>query len=258
MNIQSWLPLGLTGFISLPINGKTDPPKKKKKQPKKPLWSLIWRTNSGKSPRLEGKGKGDENDERKVITTETVWTSNHRIVGIHSKKLTWASISETIPTYSATLRQEGSLSWPPHFREPCFGPPLATPLPMKQSPQGQVVAPLSAGPLLCSQTVLWVKGWKVWSLSHVQLCDHMDCSLPGSSVPGKSTGVGSHFLLQGIFLTKGSNPGLLFCRQILYHLSTSCFGCPELNSLPIQSESASQIWSGLPPGQILHSLGLTP
>ena len=27
------------------------------------------------------------------------------------------------------------------------------------------------------------------------------------------------FLLQGIFLTQGSNPGLLHCRQILYHLS---------------------------------------
>ena len=33
---------------------------------------------------------------------------------------------------------------------------------------------------------------------------------------GKSTGVGCHFLLQGIFLTQGSNPGLLHCRQTLY------------------------------------------
>ena len=37
--------------------------------------------------------------------------------------------------------------------------------------------------------------------------------------PGKNTAVGCHFLLQGIFLTQGSNPGLLHCRQILYHLS---------------------------------------
>ena len=36
---------------------------------------------------------------------------------------------------------------------------------------------------------------------------------------GKNTGVGNHFLLQGLFLTQGSNLGLLFCRQILYHLS---------------------------------------
>ena len=28
-----------------------------------------------------------------------------------------------------------------------------------------------------------------------------------------------HFLLQGIFPTQGSNPGLLHCRQILYQLS---------------------------------------
>ena len=29
----------------------------------------------------------------------------------------------------------------------------------------------------------------------------------------------SHFLLQGIFPTQESNPGLLHCRQILYRLS---------------------------------------
>ena len=33
------------------------------------------------------------------------------------------------------------------------------------------------------------------------------------------TGVGCHALLQGIFPTQGSNPGLLHCRCILYHLS---------------------------------------
>ena len=37
--------------------------------------------------------------------------------------------------------------------------------------------------------------------------------------PGKNTGVGCHFLIQGIFLTQGSNPGLLHCRQILHRLS---------------------------------------
>ena len=91
------------------------------------------------------------------------------------------------------------------------------------------------------------------------LCDPMDCSLPGSSVhgislcvcvcvcvyvtcsvmsdflqphamqltrllcpwdfPGKNTEVSHHFLLQGIFPTQGSNPGLSHCRQILYYLS---------------------------------------
>ena len=33
--------------------------------------------------------------------------------------------------------------------------------------------------------------------------------------PGKSTGVGCHFLLQEIFPTQGSNPGLPNCRQTL-------------------------------------------
>ena len=37
--------------------------------------------------------------------------------------------------------------------------------------------------------------------------------------PGKNTGVDCHSLLQRIFLTQGSNPGLLHHRQILYHLS---------------------------------------
>jgi hypothetical protein len=37
--------------------------------------------------------------------------------------------------------------------------------------------------------------------------------------PGKNTGVGCHFFLQGIFLTQGSNPDLLHCRQIPDHLS---------------------------------------
>ena len=48
--------------------------------------------------------------------------------------------------------------------------------------------------------------WRRKSLSHVQLfCDPIGCSPPGSSVHGilrgKNTGVGCHFLLQGIFPT---------------------------------------------------------
>ena len=38
--------------------------------------------------------------------------------------------------------------------------------------------------------------------------------------PGKITGVGYHSLFQGIFLTQGSNLGLLHSRQILYHSAT--------------------------------------
>ena len=36
---------------------------------------------------------------------------------------------------------------------------------------------------------------------------------------GKNTGVGCHSLLQEVVLTQGLNPGLLHCRQTLYHLS---------------------------------------
>ena len=48
------------------------------------------------------------------------------------------------------------------------------------------------------------------------LCDPIDCSLPFSR---KSNGLGCHFLLQRIFPTQGSNPGLPRCWQMLYHLS---------------------------------------
>ena len=48
------------------------------------------------------------------------------------------------------------------------------------------------------------------------LCNTMDCSPPGSSVHGilhQDTGVGCHFLLQGIFQTQGSNPHCLCLLQ---------------------------------------------
>ena len=45
-------------------------------------------------------------------------------------------------------------------------------------------------------------------------CDPVDFS-----PPGQNSGVDCHFLLQGIFLTQGSNTGSLHCRQILYRLS---------------------------------------
>ena len=46
---------------------------------------------------------------------------------------------------------------------------------------------------------------------------------------GQNTGVGSRSLLQGIFPTQGSNPGLLHCRRILYHLKREVAqSCPTL------------------------------
>ena len=55
-----------------------------------------------------------------------------------------------------------------------------------------------------------------------QSCQAMDYSPPGSSAHGipqvRILELGSHSLLQGIFLTQGWNPGLLPHRRILYHL----------------------------------------
>ena len=49
--------------------------------------------------------------------------------------------------------------------------------------------------------------------------------------PGKITGVGCYFLLQGIFPTQGFNLGLLHCRQMLYPLSHQ--GSPFISVLSL-------------------------
>ena len=56
------------------------------------------------------------------------------------------------------------------------------------------------------------------SVSHLVVSDSARLLCPWD-FPGKNTGVGCHFLLQGIFPTQRLNPGLLHCRLILYHLS---------------------------------------
>ena len=60
--------------------------------------------------------------------------------------------------------------------------------------------------------------WKPKSLSPVQLFA-IPWSLQSMESPGQNTGVGSLSLLQGIFPTQGWNPGLPYCRRILYQLS---------------------------------------
>ena len=83
-----------------------------------------------------------------------------------------------------------------------------------------------SNPLYHQRSPNWVlklaRKWKCYPLSSVRLfatpwtvvCQ----ALLSWDFPGKDTGVGSHYLLQGIFLTQGLNLGLLHCRQILYHL----------------------------------------
>ena len=72
-------------------------------------------------------------------------------------------------------------------------------------------------------TYLWP--WK-WSVSPSVVSDSLwphglqptRLLCPWNS-PSRNTGVGCHFLLQGIFPTQGSNLGLPHCRQTLYQLS---------------------------------------
>ena len=52
-----------------------------------------------------------------------------------------------------------------------------------------------------------------------------------------------HFLLQGIIPTQGSNPGLPYCRQILYHLSH----CKPLNYILKRSQGQSSLGGLKPP-----------
>ena len=61
----------------------------------------------------------------------------------------------------------------------------------------------------------------MWSESHSVVSDSLrphGLYTPWNA-PGQNTRVGSLSLLQGIFPTQGSNPGLLYCRWILYQLS---------------------------------------
>ena len=65
---------------------------------------------------------------------------------------------------------------------------------------------------------------------HIYICIFLSRSVTSDSLwpyrlynpwnsPGQNTEVGSLSLLQGIFPTQGSNPGLLHCTQVLYQLS---------------------------------------
>ena len=67
------------------------------------------------------------------------------------------------------------------------------------------------------------KKWKCYSFSHVwvfatpwTVARQAPLSMEFSRL---NTGVGCHAFLQGIFPIQESNPALLHCRQILYHLS---------------------------------------
>ena len=60
------------------------------------------------------------------------------------------------------------------------------------------------------------------------------------SSPGQNTGVSSSSLLQGIFPTQGSNPGLPHCRQILYQLNYQ--GSPRILQWVVYPFSRGSFW----------------
>ena len=93
--------------------------------------------------------------------------------------------------------------------------------------------------------IKWVSEWAEVAQSCLTFCNPMGYS-PCNS-PGQNTWVGSHSLLQGIFPTQGSNPGLLRCRRILYQLSDK--GSPRILlwvAYPFSSGSSSpRNWTGV-------------
>ena len=60
--------------------------------------------------------------------------------------------------------------------------------------------------------------------------------------PGQNTGVGSLSLLQGIFPIQGSNPGVLHCKRILYHLNHQGILCSFCKSLSWQLPPFTKYW----------------
>ena len=78
-----------------------------------------------------------------------------------------------------------------------------------------------------------------WSVAH-------KAPLAVGCSPGQNTGVGCQALLQGIFLTQGSNPGLLHCRQILY--------CLSHQGSPNWGKESGLVWGSLMMGSNRESL----
>ena len=99
--------------------------------------------------------------------------------------------------------------------------------------------------------------WKWKLLSRVRLFE-TPWTIQSMEFSRQNTEVGSHFLLQGIFPTQEWNPGLPYCRQILYQLSHK--GIPrilEWVAYPFSSGSSQPRklnWGLLHCRQILYQL----
>ena len=89
---------------------------------------------------------------------------------------------------------------------------------------------------ICRQKATLNK-WKL--LSRVHSLQHHGLYSPWN-FPDQNTGVGTLSLLQGIFPTQGSNPGLLHCRRILYQLSHK--GSPRILEWVAYPFSSRSFW----------------
>ena len=116
-----------------------------------------------------------------------------------------------------------------HFSLSCIGEGNGNPLQCSclENPRDREPGGL---PSMGSHRVGHVQSWTQLNTFHsfqcvlvtqlcLTLCDPMELQptrlLCAWNSPGKNTGVGCHFLLQGIFLTQGSNSGLPDCRHTL-------------------------------------------
>ena len=89
------------------------------------------------------------------------------------------------------------------------------------------------------------KAFKALSLPTFRITNEGECESPRNSL-GQNTGVGSLFLLQGIFPTQGSNPGLSHCSRIVYQLSHK--GSPRILELVVYPFSGGSSQPGNRPG----------
>ena len=90
-----------------------------------------------------------------------------------------------------------------------------------------------------------------WWTDAINICESESHSVMSNSLrphglyspwnsPGQNTGVGSLFLLQGIFPTQGLNPGLPHCRWILYQLGHK--GSPRILEWVAYPFSSGSSW----------------
>ena len=75
--------------------------------------------------------------------------------------------------------------------------------------------------------------------------------------PGQNTAVGSFSLLQVIFPTQGLNPGLPYCRWILYQLSHQGSTFPSKEQVSFNFIAAIIIYSDFEPKKIKFVTGYT-